>query len=54
VVPLLAELPTWPNKAVAWKNPHALARRLAVHERRLLDDTTVVALRRAEEDASCG
>lgn len=54
VVPLLAELPTWLDEAVTWRNPHALARRLAVHERRLLDDTTVVALRRAAEDTSCG
>jgi hypothetical protein len=53
LIPLLAELPTWLGESVTWRNPHTLARRLAVHERRLLDDTTLVALRRAEESVSC-
>lgn len=53
LIPLLAELPTWLDEPMTWRNRHALARRLAVHERRLLDDTTVVALRRAEEARVC-
>lgn len=49
-VPILTDLPRWLAEPVLWRNPHGLSRRLAVHERRLLDDTTIAAL----EVTSCG